>query len=252
MTETGRFGWQLAGCLDPLRAGHLADRRNPVRQLAGEPARHEGAIRDAGRVDPVRVDRRPSGDVVDDRGEECHVVDPGSDLGPAIVPLPVDAVRTRHEPAARVGLDLETGQALDVVGRASSTMELEHERPGPGRKVGRDMEDVVPRSTADVEHDPVVAWRRGSARGRTVVGHPPEPGAAGRDEAGRQADGDRAEGQDMRPAHGPSLESDGSAVNGGGRAVRKPRVRRGAEGDAGRATQAWTRKVRLLVFVTSV
>ena len=252
MTETGRFGWQLAAASNPLRAGHLADRRNPVRQLAGEPARHEGAIRDAGRVDPVRVDRRPSGDVVDDRGEESPRR--RSRLGPRAGRRSTAGRRRSDAPRASRARRSRPGDRSGArrCRPASPTMELEHERPGPGRKVGRDMEDVVPRSTADVEHDPVVAGRRGSARGRTVVGHPPEPGAAGRDEAGRQADGDRAEGQDMRPAHGPSLESDGSAVNRGGRAVRKPRVRRGAEGDAGRATQARTRKVRLLVFVTSV
>ena len=105
---------RMAAVRQPLREGadHRRDGGNFVRQFASQPVRHQAAVRDAGHVDALRIHAGRGYQVVDEGGEESHVVHvvllrrPLRDAA-QVVPMLLVAVHVSHQESVGVGQIVE-------------------------------------------------------------------------------------------------------------------------------------------------
>jgi hypothetical protein len=130
----------------PRRVGdaahHRGDGRDARRQVCGQVVREDGAVRDAGGVEPPRIHRVRAADRVDQRAHEADVVDVIA-MGararelPAVVPVLPDALREGAEEALAVGQRREAGEALGAGAVAAAAVEDQHQgrrRRGKGER----------------------------------------------------------------------------------------------------------------------
>jgi Pyruvate/2-oxoacid:ferredoxin oxidoreductase delta subunit len=127
-------------------SGHFADSGDATGLLAGEAVRHHGASGDTGCVHPVRIDAVVDDELVDQAGQEVHVVgstarSPGA--AEAGVPGEVEPLRIGDDEVVHARCTIELSGAHHVLGRVAHAAEDQHQRRAASGLEGRRSEHPV-------------------------------------------------------------------------------------------------------------